>query len=66
MNMKMTYSHTTVSYMILVFYGILAIITATIGNYLMPKGGFSMGYLVGAVLSIVLWLTVGKKYAHAS
>ena len=49
------------AYMILVFYGILAIITAAIGNYFMPRGGFSIGYLAGAILSIVLWLTVGRK-----
>ena len=56
---------TKIAYSILVFYGILAIITAAIGNYFMPKGGFSMGYLAGVVLSIVLWLMVGKKAAKA-
>ena len=52
---------TKMAYMILVFYGILAIITATIGKYLRPKDGFSLGYLLGAIASIVLWLTVGKN-----
>ena len=56
---------TKIAYSILVFYGILAIITAAVGNYFMPKGGFSVGYLVGVVISIVLWLSVGKKMAKA-
>ena len=53
------------AYGILLFYGVLAIITATIGNYLMPKGGFSAGYIFGALLSIVMWVSVGRKVAKA-
>ena len=56
---------TKIAYSILVFYGILAIITAAIGNYFMPKGRFSVSYLVGVVISIGLWLAVGKKMAKA-
>ena len=54
----------TTSYSILVFYGVLAIITAAIGNYLDKKNGFSNGYVVGVILSLVLWFTVGRKMAR--
>lgn len=53
------------AYLILVFYGILAIITAAIGNYIKPVGGFSMGYVFGAILSIVLWYSVGRNMVNA-
>ena len=51
------------AYGILVFYGLLAIIGATIGNYLDKKNGFSNGYVAGTVLSLILWFTVGRKMA---
>jgi hypothetical protein len=56
---------TMMAYLILVFYGILAIITAAIGNYIKPVGGFSMGYVFGAILSIVLWYSVGRNMVNA-
>ena len=46
---------------ILVFYGILSIITALIGNYINKKNGFTWGYILGNVISIILWITVGEK-----
>jgi hypothetical protein len=52
-------------YGILVFYGILAIICAAIGNYWDKKNGFSNGYVVGNILSLVLWFTVGRAAAKA-
>ena len=55
----------TTAYLIIIFYGILALMTASAGYYLKPNGGFSMGYLFGAYLSIILWLTVGRKYVDA-
>ena len=51
------------AYSILVFYGILAIITAAIGHYFDPKNGFSNGYVAGVVISLVLWFTAGRKMA---
>jgi len=51
------------AYGILIFYGLLAIIGATIGNHFCKKNGFSDGYVVGTVLSLVLWFTVGRKMA---
>ena len=51
------------AYGILIFYGLLAIIGATIGNHFCKKNGFSDGYVVGTALSLVLWFTVGRKMA---
>jgi len=51
------------AYGILVFYGLLAIIGAALGNYLDKKNGFSNGYVAGTVLSLILWFTVGRKMA---
>ena len=54
-------------YGIMFFYAVLAyIICPTIGYYL---GGHSInaagdGFIAGSLLSIVLWLVVGKKLAN--
>ena len=53
------------AYSILVFYGVLSIFCAAVGNYLDNKNGFSNGYVAGTVISLVLWFTVGRKAAHA-
>jgi hypothetical protein len=53
----------TTAYGILIFYGLLAIIGATIGNHFCKKNGFSDGYVIGTALSLVLWFTVGRKMA---
>ena len=53
------------AYPILVFYGLLAIICAAVGNHFYKKNGFSNGYVVGTVLSLVLWFTVGRKMVGA-
>jgi hypothetical protein len=48
---------------ILIFYGILSIVTALIGNYINKKNGFTWGYILGNVISVILWLSVGEKAA---
>ena len=53
------------AYGILGFYGLLAIVAAALGNYLDKNNGFSNGYVIGTVLSLVLWFTVGRKMAGA-
>ena len=53
----------TTAYGILIFYGLLAIIGAAVGNLLDKKNGFSNGYVGGTVLSLILWFTVGRKMA---
>ena len=51
------------AYGILVFYGILAIVCAALGEYLDKANGFTTGYIVGVVISVTLWFAVGKKAA---
>lgn len=51
----------TRAYGILVFYGILAIVTAAIGHWYDKKNGFSNGYIVGVALSVILWFVYGRK-----
>lgn len=53
------------AYGILVFYGLLTIIIAALGNFLDKKNGFSNGYVVGTVVSLVLWFTAGRKLSGA-
>jgi hypothetical protein len=56
---------TQMAYGILVFYGLLSILTAFVGGKMDNKNGFSYGYVVGNIISIILWFTVGKQYAKA-
>ena len=51
----------TRAYGILVFYGILTIVTAAIGHWFDKKSGFSNGYISGVALSVALWFYYGKK-----
>ncbi len=51
------------AYGILVFYGLLAIICAAVGHHFDKKNGFSNGYVVGTIINLVLWFTVGRKMA---
>jgi len=57
--------NTQAAYKILVFYGILTILTAGIGNEIDKTHGFTIGYVLGVLLSIVLWFTVGQKSVRA-
>jgi hypothetical protein len=34
-----------------------------IGYYFKGEQGLGQGYITGSVVSVLLWLTVGKKYA---
>ena len=52
------------AYAVIVFYGILTIIFATIGKWLNEENGFSYGYISGLVISAILWFGIGKKIAH--
>lgn len=55
----------TRAYGILIFYGVLSIITAAIGHRFDKSSGFSNGYLVGVVISVALWFSYGKKASGA-
>ena len=51
------------AYMVLAFYSVLMAVAANIGYNMDKKNGFTNGYIVGIVISLVLWFTMGKKYA---
>jgi len=50
-------------YLILLFYSVIMALTATIGWYINNKDGFTTGYIVGIVISLLLWFLVGRKMA---
>jgi hypothetical protein len=52
------------AYSILVFYSILAIITATIGHFFDKKNGLIYGWIGGMSLSIFLWFAYAQKYIN--
>ena len=54
-----------VAYGIMVFYGLILIICAAIGNHFDKKDGFSNGFVFGSLLNLVLWFTAGRKIAKA-
>lgn len=52
----------TTFWMIMFFYALLScFIMPYIGYYFMGVSGLSNGYVVGTILSLILWFTVGKK-----
>lgn len=52
----------TMFWMIMFFYALLScFIMPTLGYYFMGASGLSNGYVVGTILSLILWFTVGKK-----
>jgi hypothetical protein len=47
------------------FYALLSyVIGPLIGQYFRGHKGLSQGYIAGSLISVGLWLTVGKKYAN--
>ena len=52
------------AYGVLIFYALLMMATATVGYKMDKKNGFTNGYIVGMILSVGLWFTVGKKYSN--
>ena len=52
------------AYAVIVFYGILTIISATIGKWIDEENGFTYGYVVGTIISLGLWFAMGRKIAH--
>jgi len=50
-----------IGYMVLVFYTVIMIATATIGYSMDKKDGFTNGYIAGLVISLVLWFNYGKQ-----
>ena len=51
---------------IMMFYALLScVIMPLIGCYFMGIKGLGDGYVLGTIVSLVLWFTVGKKMAFA-
>ena len=49
---------------VMAFYALLScVIGPLIGKHFKGPEGLSEGYLAGTAISVLLWLTVGKKYA---
>lgn len=64
--MKFEFSHLMhlkTAYIILFFYAVLMNISATIGWIYGGPDGFTNGYIVGILISIILWFTYGEKIA---
>ena len=53
------------AYGIMIFYGLILIVCAAIGNHFDKKNGFSNGFVFGSLLNLVLWFTAGRKMAKA-
>ena len=50
---------------IMFFYALLScFIMPAIGYYFMGTSGLSNGYVVGTIVSMILWFTVGKKMSR--
>ena len=52
----------TMFWMIMFFYALLScFIMPALGYYFMGVSGLSNGYVLGTILSLILWFTAGKK-----
>lgn len=58
------YIMNTVFWQVMAFYALLScVIMPLIGYHFKGEAGLGQGYIAGSIVSIGLWLTVGKKYA---
>jgi hypothetical protein len=49
-------------WMIMFFYALLScFIMPALGYYFMGVSGLSNGYVLGTIVSLILWFTAGKK-----
>lgn len=49
---------------VMAFYALLScVIAPMIGYKIKGQQGLGQGYIIGTLISLGLWLTVGKKYA---
>ena len=50
---------------VMAFYALLScVVGPLIGKHFKGQEGLSQGYVAGSLISVGLWLTVGKKYAN--
>jgi hypothetical protein len=55
----------TVFWQVMAFYALLScVIMPLIGYKIKGEAGLGQGYIIGSLVSVGLWLTVGKKYAN--
>jgi len=55
----------TVFWQVMAFYALLScVIMPLIGYKLKGESGLGQGYVAGSIVSVMLWLIVGKKYAN--
>lgn len=48
---------------VMIFYALLScFIMPFLGEKVMGPGGLEKGYIMGTVVSMILWFTFGKKY----
>lgn len=51
-------------WMVMFFYALLScFIMPFLGYYIRGVQGLSQGYIIGTIVSLILWFTVGKKFA---
>ena len=51
-------------WMVMFFYALLScFIMPFLGYYIRGVQGLSQGYIIGTIVSLILWFTVGKKMA---
>jgi hypothetical protein len=59
------YIMNTVFWQVMAFYALLScVIMPLIGYYFKGEAGLGQGYIIGSLVSVGLWLMVGKKYAN--
>ena len=52
-------------WMVMLFYAILScFIMPFLGYYIKGVQGLSQGYILGTVVSVILWFAVGKKMSR--
>jgi len=56
-----TYKKLLPTYQIMLFYCIVMIICSTIGYVLLKRHGVSNGFMIGVIISVVMWFQYGSK-----
>ena len=54
------------SYLVLLFYFLIICVTSYIGATMKGFRGFDYGLVIGLVISVSLWFTIGRRYAFGS
>jgi hypothetical protein len=53
-----------VFWQVMIFYAVLScFIMPSLGYYFKGVNGLGQGYVIGTIVSLILWFTVGKKMA---